>query len=247
MPNGFSKHSKNDQLDSDRKRWLRRKQLHRILQRLQDHYEFDNLGNLPDPLDELIYIVLSTRTQGSVFLQTFINLKRRFPNWSLLLEAPQEEVEEVLEPGGLSKKKASWLKLLLREIVAREGSANLDGTRSMSDEEVEDYLTSLPGVGLKTARCVMMYSLSRQALPVDANVQRIFERLGLMERDIHYSKIHDVAQAIVPEDLRALLHIYCVIHGRKKCTPRNPRCTACPLLAYCDFGARRIEFLANAG
>lgn len=216
-----------------------------VLQRLRARYEFDTLGNLPDPLDELVYIVLSTRTRGPVFARTFTALKRRYPTWERAARARRESLERILEPAGLSKKKARWLKETLVEIRRREGRASLDRLRSLSDEEAERYLVSLPGIGLKTARCVLMYSLDRQVFPVDANARRLLERLGVLQQGVHYYHVHDAAQAIVPLSLRRDFHVYAVIHGRATCLPRNPRCQQCPLLELCDFGRRRSQAVSE--
>lgn len=212
--------------------------LHEVVDRLRGTYEYDRLGNLDDPLDELVYIVLSTRTRGTVFGNMFATLKKRFPSWGQIARARDSTLQRVLEPAGLSHKKARWLKDILKEIGRREGRIRLDHLSEMSNEEAEAYLTSLPGIGLKTARCVLMYSLERQVLPVDANVKRLLERLEVLPSNIHYNYIHDAAQDRVSPNLRADLHVYAVIHGRATCLPRNPRCHDCALSDLCPYPKR---------
>jgi endonuclease III len=215
--------------------------LRRVVDRLRGSYAYDRLGNLQDPLDELVYIVLSTRTRGPVFERTYRQLKHHFPTWEDVAQARTRTIERVLRPAGLSAKKASWLKAAMREISRREGCASLDSLRGMPDSEAEAYLTSLPGVGIKTARCVLMYSLGRQVLPLDANTRRLLERLGLVDHDLHYAKAHDVAQDLVPPSLREDLHILAVIHGRGRCRPRNPACVGCAILNLCPTGQARVR------
>ncbi|OLE69680.1 MAG: hypothetical protein AUI36_04585, partial [Cyanobacteria bacterium 13_1_40CM_2_61_4] len=185
------------------------------MRRLKGTYAFDSLGNFSNPLDELVYIVLSTRTRGSVFQRTFRELRKTFPRWDKAARARTRSIEHVLAPAGLSKKKAGWLKQALRAIIDREGKPSLNRLRKLSDHDAEAYLTALPGVGLKTARCVLMYSLGRRVFPVDANARRLLERLGLLDPSTHYYYVHDVAQDLVPPQLRIDLHIYSVIHGRR--------------------------------
>jgi len=224
------------------KRTVRRdKYLAEVVRRLKASYAFDNLGNFSNPLDELVYIVLSTRTRGRVFGRTFRALRKRFPRWEEAARANPRLIEHVLAPAGLSKKKAGWLTETLRAIIEREGRPSLSRLRKLSDRDAEAYLTGLPGVGLKTARCVLMYSLGRRVFPVDANVRRLLERLGVLDPSLHYYYVHDVAQELVPPSLRTDLHIYAVIHGRKTCLPRNPRCAACPLLRLCAYGRARVS------
>jgi endonuclease-3 len=207
--------------------------LRRIVKRLSCAYEFDRLGNLDDPLDELVYIVLSTRTRGSVFERTFLELKSRFPTWESAARSRPGTLERLLKPAGLAKKKASWLRQTLREIRRREGRITLENLQTMTTSEAEAYLTSLPGVGVKTARCVLMYSLGREVFPVDANTRRLLERLKLISPLLHYQYAHDEAQELVPKPLREHLHIYAVIHGRKTCLPRNPKCSQCVISDLC--------------
>lgn len=212
--------------------------LRKVVRRLKAAYVFDRLGNLDDPLDELVYIVLSTRTRGEVFERTFARMRQRFPTWEMASRARYSTLEKLLEPAGLSRKKAKWLKDLLREIRIREGEVSLGCLREMSTQEAETYLTSLPGVGPKTARCVLMYSLGREVFPVDANVRRLLERLEVLPRRVHYYYVHDVAQEMVPRNIRADLHIYSIIHGRLTCQPRTPRCESCVLADLCPYPGR---------
>jgi endonuclease III len=208
--------------------------LHSVVERLRESYGAEDLGNLPDPLDELIFIVLSTRTRGSVFTATFLRLREAFPEWSRLADVPLEEIEKVLRPTGLELKKATWLQALTRVVLADQGAASLGFLRALSDEEAEDYLTSLPGVGVKTARCVMMYSLGRQVFPLDAHAYRLLRRLGCIPEGVSYRSSHDLAQALVPADLRYDLHVLAVVHGRRTCLPRCPKCDSCSIEPLCS-------------
>lgn len=204
-----------------------------VARRLGRCLGLEDLGNQEDPLDELVFIVLSARTRDAVFRQTFARLRSSFPDWSQLAQAPVTSIEAALRPSGLEKKKAVWLKALMADIAAATGSTDLSFLRRMPDSAVEEFLTSLPGVGIKTARCVMMYSLDRDVFPLDAHAYRLLKRLGLLPQDMDYRHAHDYAQELVPPHLRHDLHVLAVTHGRRICLPTKPRCRECCLSDVC--------------
>jgi endonuclease III len=114
----------------------------------------------------------------------------------------------------------------------------------MNNEEAERLLTSLPGVSWKAARCVMLYSLGRNVLPIDSNTFRILKRTGVLSRRAVYRRrtLHDAIQAAVPAYRRLALHVNLVVHGQRTCLPRVARCPRCPLRADCP----RIGLAADA-
>lgn len=146
--------------------------------RLRSTYGVSKLGNKEDPLDELIFIILSNKSRQEIYFATFAALKERFPSWDEAANAPLEDIADTIRFGGLADKKARSIKLLLSAIVAEVGKADLSFLHDLDDEAVESFLRTLPGVGPKTARCVLSYSLDRPAFAVDANVARLMRRLG---------------------------------------------------------------------
>lgn len=193
--------------------------------------------NLEDPLEELIFIMLSTKTSEPSYLKSFRELKRAFPTKESLVGAAAEKIERSIAQGGLSKTKSKAIETLFKEIVSRFSCPTLEPLRLMTDEEAESFLTSLPGVGIKTARCVMMYSLGRQVFPVDTHCWRIALRLGWVRKthkDGHCStRDMDRLQARIPPELRFSLHVNLVSLGRKVCTARRPKCGKCPIERWC--------------
>lgn len=137
-----------------------------------------NHHNLKDPLDELLLIICSTKTGEASYRSTFRSLKEAFPTHLRIAEAPAEYIARPIVSGGLSNQKAKAICELLDVIVAKFGDPTLEPLRKMSDEDAKIFLLSLPGVGKKVARCVLMYSLGRQAFPVDTHCWRIAKRLG---------------------------------------------------------------------
>lgn len=209
-----------------------------VVRRLSRAGLVDDLGNVDDPLDELVFIVLSARTRGPVFKRTFDTLKQAVPAWQNVLEMTESELADLITPAGLQLKKARWLRQLVEELESRQGVVSLDCLQAMSTPAAEVYLTSLPGVGIKTARCVLMYSLGRAVFPVDAHVYRLFVRLGFADPEVEYRQSHELLQEMVPEDLRRDLHVLAVLHGRTTCLPRHPRCERCPLAQTCYYARR---------
>ena len=207
-----------------------------VHRRLLPRYGLPTLGNKPDPLDELVFIFLSARTGYRQFERLYDDLRDVFPSWEDLAEADVSDIEDAIREAGLARKRARWIKELLEEIRRRVGVLSLDCLQDMDDEEAEAFLCSLPGVGQKTARCVLMYSLNRDLFPVDTHARRILERLGLLDPTLHPLKSHDAGQDLVPKGYRRDLHILFVVHGREVCLANLPRCGSCAVLDLCPTG-----------
>jgi endonuclease III len=189
------------------------------------------LGNKSDPLDELFFIILTTMTQYGP-MEIFDELQREFPSWDALLGDDAEvRLRDVIARGGLVNQKAPQILAIARQLHADFGSVTLEPLRELDDARCEAYLRSLPRVGKKVARCVMMYSLGRQVLPVDAHVLRVSKRVGLLPSEMSWAKAHDAIEDVVAPDLRFALHVGLVEHGRTVCTYRNPKCDECILRA----------------
>jgi endonuclease III len=197
-------------------------------------YGTPRLGNKVDPLDELIFIVLSAQTEEYTYVKTFTALQEKYPGWRGLTEAPLEEVEATIRAGGLYRKKAKQLQEALKKIVADVGWPTLEFLRVQDDETVYRYLISIPGVSHKTAKCIMMYSLGREVFPVDTHVWRVARRLGWCPDAAKPSdKQEQRLEEVVPADLRYSLHVNLLAHGRATCQTYWPRCGACILADLC--------------
>jgi endonuclease III len=145
---------------------------------LRKRYRDFNHYNLKNPLDELLFIIRSTKTGEASYRSTYRSLKETFPTHYKIAEAPAEYIAQPIVSGGLSNQKAKAIRNLFDIIVAKFGEPTLKPLRKMSEEDAEAFLLSLPGVGRKVARCVLMYSLGRQVFPVDTHCWRIARRLG---------------------------------------------------------------------
>lgn len=200
------------------------------------YHDFDHY-NLKDPLDELLFIICSTKTEEASYLYSFRALKKSFPTHHKIAEAPAEYIARTIARGGLSNQKAKAIRNLLDAVIARFGEPSLEPLRPMSDKEAEAFLLSLPGVGKKIARCVLMYSLDRQVFPVDTHCWRISRRLDWVrptQKDRHCApRDMDRLQSKIPPELRYSLHVNMISLGREICTANAPRCGICPIANWC--------------
>lgn len=225
--------------------------IERIDELLEARYHSADLFNLDDPLDETVFILLSQQTREAVYRRVFADLKRHYPQWADAASAPVKDLQAVLKPAGFQRRKARQLKDLLASVEmanrkrevgpASEPSADLTLSflKSMSDREAERFLTTLPGIGPKSARCVLSYSLDRPSFAVDTHVHRIFKRLGAVKSKGRKSD-HDPFQEAVPENIRKRLHINLVHHGREICRSQHERCGECVLVSFCQRGRGSI-------
>jgi endonuclease-3 len=184
------------------------------------------------PIAELVRTILSQNTNDGNRDRAYERLRERFPTWEEVRDAPTEEVEEAIRPGGLAPTKAPRIQAVLRELPDHP---DLDWTRDAPRDEAMGFLTSLPGVGRKTAACVMIFAWGRPEIPVDTHVKRVGTRLGLFRPGASFDEAHDEINRLVdPEDAYEF-HINLIRHGRLICRPR-PRCDACALLRMCPHG-----------
>jgi endonuclease-3 len=178
-------------------------------------------------------------TQEVKYLRTYDALRHEMPSWGVVMDAPESDLEHLLRDAGLAPTKARQIQAILKEVSAREGSLDLSRLRRLCDDEVEAYLTSLPGVARKTARCVMLYALDRKTCPVDTHVWRVMQRLGVAPAKAWSERNARDLEELIPRALRASLHVTLVAHGRAVCRARRPLCKECPLVALCPSADRR--------
>lgn len=184
--------------------------------------------------------VLSQHTSDVNTARAFASLKERFPEWRALMAAPVDDVVDAIRLGGLAAQKAPRIQAILAEIERREGDVTLERLGDLSDDEVEEYLCSLPGVGPKTAACVLVFSLGRDAFPIDTHVHRVTRRLGWIAPNASADAAHRILKRAVPPELRYELHVQLIGHGRTICKARLPRCSDCVLFDLCDAGPKLL-------
>jgi len=204
-----------------------------IAQALAQAHGGPDLGNKSDPLDELIYIALTRRTNQKNAQRAWHAVSAKYSPWDVLLRAPEADIASTIACGGLSLQKARWIKQALQHIKEVCGSLSLEFLRELGDAEAERYLCGLPGINTKSAKCILMYSLRRQVLPVDTHVRRVSERLGLLELGLSSRPMHQQPEAVVPPAWRHAYHVNIVVHGRQICTALKPKCGLCVVASLC--------------
>ncbi len=187
------------------------------------------------PLDELVSCILSQSTTDANRDRAFNALKARYPTYEAVRDAPPEDVIEVIKPAGLANQKGPRIQEVLHRISQDRGEMSIDFLADMPIEEAKNWLTSLNGVGPKTAAIVLCFGFNRPAFPVDTHVHRLGQRIGFLPEGISADKAHPVMEAIVPPEDYLPFHLNLIWHGRETCTARVTHCERCPITAQCDY------------
>jgi endonuclease-3 len=227
----------------------------RIRDRLREVYGIPLAEPHGHPIAELILTVLSQSTNDRNRDVAYLRLRERFSDWAAVRDAPVEEIEEAIRPGGISKVKSARIKGILEAIsetsqqddsgAARygeagcraggrpEGELSLDWLPSLSVPDAQAYLVKLPGVGRKTAACVLLFTFGMRDVPVDTHVSRVGTRLGLFRAGAPFEEMHDEMLALTPRGQELELHLNLLRHGRRTCHARRPECADCALVRMC--------------
>ncbi|MGI8588838.1 MAG: endonuclease III domain-containing protein [Chloroflexia bacterium] len=187
------------------------------------------------PLDELVLTVLSQHTSDLNSGRAFALLRAELPTWEEVRDAPVERIAAAIQSGGLARQKAPRIKTILQRIWDERGSFDLDFLKTAPIEEAEAWLAALPGVGPKTAACVLLFACGRPAMPVDTHVHRVSRRLGLVPDRYNAEQTHEALEALVPPDWYYSFHLNVIKHGREVCKAPRPRCEICVLTTWCDY------------
>jgi endonuclease III len=187
------------------------------------------------PIAELILTVLSQSTNDRNRDVAYLALRERFPTWLQVRDALVDEVEAAIRPGGISKVKSARIKSILAAITetAPGGELSLDWLADLTVADAQRYLTSLPGVGRKTAACVLLFALGMRDVPVDTHVSRVGTRLALFRAGAPFEEMHDEMLEITPPGEELEFHLNLLRHGRRTCHARRPACADCALQRLC--------------
>lgn len=221
------------------------RRLRTILERLRAEYGRPSTRIHGAPIDELVLTVLSQNTNDRNRDVAYERLRDRFPSWQAVRDAPVEEIEEAIRPGGLAVTKAPRIQRILEAISERPAPPDVEGAETgsmdlswMTDaplDQARDYLCDLPGVGRKTAACVLLFSYGRHDVPVDTHVHRVGTRLGLFRESASLDECHDEILRLSKGADPLEAHVALIRHGRRICHARNPNCVQCPLLRTCPY------------
>ena len=219
----------------------------RIRDRLRAVYGTPQMRPHGHPIAELVLTVLSQSTNDRNRDVAFLRLRGRFPSWQAVRDAPVAQVEGAIRPGGISKVKSARIQAILRAITANPRDPghelSLDWLARAPLAEARRYLLGLPGVGRKTAACVLLFAYGRREVPVDTHVSRVGTRLGLLPGGAPFKRLHDEMLALSPPGQELELHVNLLRHGRRTCHARWPACDHCALARMCPS---RAAFLRAA-
>ncbi|HWH10600.1 MAG TPA: DNA lyase [Solirubrobacteraceae bacterium] len=220
--------------------WRRptRARVRRVRDRLRDRYGVPRVPPHGRPVDELILTVLSQSTNDRNRDVAFLRVRERFPSWEAVRDAPLAEVEEAIRPGGISKVKSVRIQAILEAIG---DPLSLDWMRDAPVAESRRALCELPGVGRKTAACVLLFSFGLPDIPVDTHVSRVGTRLGLFRPGAPFDELHDAMLGLTAAGEELELHVNLLRHGRRTCHARSPECDACILRRSCPWPARTLR------
>lgn len=207
---------------------------HAVVSRLKKTYGLPRFGNPFDPIDDLVYIVLSNRTGAKVATAVYGRLKAKFPHWEDLIRTQRKQLRKILKPAGLSMTKSEQILSALEKIKSSFNAFDLSELTKGTRDQAETYLVSLPGVSTKVARCVMMYTLGFKVLPVDIHTYRVAFRLGWTAQR-RPDLAHNELEALIQPAMRYAFHVCTVAHGRTICRSKRPRCDQCDINRWCAY------------
>jgi len=211
-----------------------------IHERLLSQYGLPDGSRRSDPTEELIHTMLSQNTNDVNRDRAFASMWDTFGSWKAVAEAPAPALAEAIRPGGLGEIKAPRIQNALRVVHERCGDYDLSFVCALALPEADAWLQSLPGVGPKTAACVLLFACGKPVMPVDTHIHRVSRRLGLIPDKSTANAAHALMTSLVPENLIYPLHINIIRHGRRTCRAGRPLCDACVLLDLCPYGQKEV-------
>jgi endonuclease-3 len=220
---------------------VRDDKLHRVHALLVEAYGEPHWQRHFPPVDELVSTILSQATNDANRDRGFRRLKERFDDWEAVMAAPVQDVKAAIEPAGLANQKAPRIQGALRAVAVERGELSLDFLADWPVAQAKDWLTSLKGVGHKTASIILLFAFGMPAFPVDTHVHRIMKRVGLVDAKTSAEKAHHWVEEVGEPKTFYALHLNLIRHGREVCQARRPRCEVCDLASLCDYFAERRQ------
>jgi endonuclease III len=192
----------------------------------------------------LIGTILSQNTNDKNSYKAYRNLKDKFGNWNELAELTPSKIEKIIKVAGLGKQKSKAIKNVLNGIKKKHNKISLDYLKNFSSQEVIDELTKYDGVGVKTASCVLLFSMNRNVCPVDTHVHRTLNRIGLVKTNSPDKTFSEIFGKI-PERIAHTFHTNLIRLGRDICKSAKPVCSVCPLQKICKYDDKNFDYLPD--
>ncbi|MEL7625314.1 MAG: endonuclease III [Anaerolineaceae bacterium] len=219
----------------------RREKLEQVNKRLLEYFGEPNWHERMPAVDELVCTILSQNTNDVNRDKAYTELRRRYPTWKEVRDADPEELQHVIRIAGLAEQKGPNIQAALKAVSEKDEKFDLDWLKKLSVDEARNWLTTLKGVGPKTAAIVMVFSLGMPAFPVDTHVYRVTGRIGLRPAKLSVEKTHEYLEAIGNPDNFGPLHLNLINLGRQICQARKPKCAICPVLGMCDYPEKQFN------
>lgn len=194
----------------------------------------------PDPVDLLIATILSQNTNDKNSFKAFQNLKKHYPDWHLVAGLSAASIEKLIKAAGLGRQKSKAIKLFLSRLLKKQNNISLDHLKDLTNDDVLAELTSNQGIGIKTASCVLLFSMRRNVCPVDTHVHRTTNRIGIVKASTP-DKTFKILNAALPDNTAHSFHTNLIRLGREICKPAKPLCGICPLLKVCGYDKKNLE------
>ncbi len=215
-----------------------------------------------DPTSELILTILTQNTADINAESAFVALRAAWPSglaaehhepgvgwggdglpdgappdWAAVEAAPIEQLVDVIRPGGLANQKAPRIQATLRKIREERGDYSLEFLGELPALEARAWLTSIPGIGKKTASVLLLFCFDQPLMPVDRHVERVAKRIGLLPAKAMPDLAHDAFLALLADapDRSYETHVLLIHHGRAICQARSPKHELCPIRDRCRF------------
>ena len=196
--------------------------------------------NNPDPVDMLIGTILSQNTNDKNSYRAYQNLRQKYKTWDEVAKLTPSSIERIIRVAGLGKQKSNAINNVLKGLKKKNGEINLNFLNKQDDKSVIDELTKFDGVGIKTASCVLLFSMNRNVCPVDTHVHRTLNRIGLVSTKTPDKTFKEIVGQI-PAGTAHSFHTNLIRLGREICKPTKPKCTICPLEKYCIYDSKNFE------
>jgi endonuclease-3 len=213
---------------------------------LVDHFGIPKRPKkLPNPVDTLIATILSQNTNDKNSYQAYQNLKQKYKSWNELAEVTRVEIERTIKVAGLGKQKSAAIKSFLSSLQQKNRKIDLNHIKKMNDQDILSELTSIRGIGVKTASCVLLFSLDRNVCPVDTHVHRTLNRIGIIKTNTPDKTFEQINKHLL-DGIAHQFHTNLINLGREICKPANPLCSICPVIKECKFKHKNLEKVVSA-
>lgn len=213
--------------------YVEKSSIEHVINLLSTKYSTPRRRRKLDPVSELVQTILSQNTSDTNSWRAFESLQAAFDNWEAVSVASVGEISATIKSGGMNEIKARYIKQVLDEIKKQRGELDLNFLREPALEDAREWLKRLPGVGTKTANCVLLFSLGKPALPVDTHVLRVAKRLGLVALSASADKATMLLEGMIKPERVYQFHVLLIEHGRRTCKAQRPRCIECTLAEIC--------------